>query len=320
MEESPVVTRPRGIHPPGEGAAQAAELTRPASALDMLVGSAVLFGPLVVALVVPLGALELFHAAGSSHITFSVFGAIIGLGVGGYVGVVNTLLGAFSSSSRASQLRRVPVVALSKPFELPPGELVFVEGRVALGEAGAIEGPLTGRSCVRADVAISVTRPGQQGRTLVDFRHRTLAVPFRVADDEGHFIAVDPEGGKLLGEGRTIQQASRHDETYPAGYDACLAHEGLTLSERQDASISERALRVGERVVALGVLARPLGYRDAAELVLRGDDRDRLVLSTEPLERMIAGEDPWKRRFVAAMGLLVFVFGMACTVAIAARW
>ncbi|MBP7682614.1 MAG: hypothetical protein KBB95_11995, partial [Deltaproteobacteria bacterium] len=59
---------------------------------------------------------------------------------------------------------------------------------------------------------------------------------------------------------------------------------------------------------------------DAAELVLRGDDRDRLVLSTEPLERMIAGEDPWKRRFVAAMGLLVFVFGMACTVAIAARW
>lgn len=260
---------------------------RPPVAFESAKAITLLSLPLVIAIALPLGVAMMARARGLEIPALVVSGFL--LAVGAYVAWFQLALAGPQRPPQRDALRRVPVVPPARVHESPLDSLVFVEGTVALGPLGAVAGPLTGRPCVRAEVHVLVTKRGDEGRRMVTMRDRVLVVPFRIVDPHGHGVLVDPADAGFEAAGRVLSQKSRHERVHEEGYAACLEHERITLGPDEDAVVSERALRVGERIVALGVVSGSGDYRQAAEVALRGDERDRLIVTTLPRATLVEG-------------------------------
>lgn len=309
---------PRGLDRAADRRRVASELTRANTPLESLGAGLLMFGPFALALGGPLAVALVRRHFGiyGMHYEWLIPVDVVTLLVGGYLGVVNALLGGLSGASgREKALRAVPVVPLATIATAEPDGLVFVEGTVAT-QGEQVRGPLTGRTAVWAETWVHVTRPSERGPMLARTARATDVVPFVVEDGHGGRVRVEPEGGALE-NGRTLEQRSCASGDFD-GYQAALARAGVTVGPREDASVVEDVLRPGERVTVLGVVRRGDGYREGPSVSLVGDAEDRLHVYVGSREGYLGAlRVSSSRRLWNVLGLATFAVGIAIPVAFA---
>ncbi len=288
-----------------------AQLTRPKRWWEDIVLTAVILGPIVVGVALPMLALHFGRA--SSRDMPECLGASILLSLGGYAAYFAFLVGSFDGA-RPSLFAQVPSLDASRPQ--PSGSLVLVEGRVRLIEGTSIRGPLTGRE--GAWSVATVVKQFPYGREKTDPRPSldvlTDAVPFEVVDARGHAVRVEPAEGSFPG-GRSIEDDG---SSYPEGVAACIARSDLDIRPSERVRVSERVLRVGDPVTVIGVLRTSEGYRGGADsLVVVGDERDELQVRLGSRSEALRSSKPTAPRAPAVVAVLLIAAGLAITIWIA---
>lgn len=302
---------PRGLTPKKARADTLRALTRKNTWLEDLGVGAILLGPVVVGMGVPMTTHYLAH--GGDRDIPAALGASILLTLGGYAAFFAFLLGAFDRE-RPSLFARVPTLDPTRPQ--PSGSLVLVEGRVRAIDGASVRGPLTGREGVWSIARIAVQFPA--GRR----QHRgpgmdTLddAIPFEIVEARGRAVRVEPAGG-WFERGRTIDDDG---SAYPEGVAACLARSDVSVGPGEHVRVSEVVLRAGEAITVIGVLRHGEGYRGGAaeSLVLVGDDQDELQVRLGSRAEALSASKPTPSRLPAVFAVLMLGTGLALTVWIA---
>lgn len=299
---------PRGLTPKKAKAELIAQLTRPKRWWEDIVLTAVILGPIVVGVALPMLALH-FGRAGSREVPECLAATLL-LSMGGYGAYFAFLVGSFDRAT-PSRFALVPSLDTARPQ--PNGSLVVFEGRVRLIEGASVRGPLTGRE--GAWSIATVVNQFPSGRSPHDERPSldvlTDAVPFAVVDARGYAVRVEPAEGSFP-TGRSIEDDG---SSYPEGVAACIARSDLAVDPSERVRVAERVLRAGDPVTVIGVLRTSEGYRGGAaeSLVLVSDDQDQLQVRLGSRAEALRSSKPSRSRAPAVIATLLIAAGLALT-------
>jgi hypothetical protein len=241
-----------------------------------------MLAPLVIGIGLPIVVAKATH---SPNVGWA-FIAGIALIAGGYIAEWAWFsLAMYRDASRSDPMRDQPPRTIAEALALPAGTRVVVGGIVAPGKEGVVDAPLTGRDCVWAEAFLLTTKPGNRGPTIDKTSETAINRKFVLRDHDGATIAVDPRRGEL-----TIPAISE-DGSGP--YAHRLERWVSDLRGNQEgASAGERALRIGDKVLAFGVIREEApeddAYRGKPRMILMSDDDHRLHVTTHSQEDLRA--------------------------------
>jgi hypothetical protein len=287
----------RGFFPPKkEAQARLAEIMRPQrgdGCFSWLFG-AMFIVPAIVGIGGPILCVYLFDARGMGVL---IIPAMLFFVPGLYVLGFSILHRLARDESAGTSLARVPI-GLERAAD---GELRMFVGRVVPSGQDSIIGPVSEEPCVWAEATYEVLSLQQRGPLVRTSETRESFMPFVVDDGHGKRVNVLPEGGLLRAAPHEVEL---HGDriTEAAGALGLLVEAGESIRAR------ERSLRVGDRVVILGVVRMSAGYRDGQATTLASGPEDALVASGETREELIAA----MRGSSGVRGILIGAGLLAC--------
>lgn len=290
------------------------EMAKPLTIGEKAIGTLVMIGPIVVGFGLP--TLVLLNRMGGLGTGIAMFTLCPALYIVAFELVFSKFgAGGFSKKrkNRAADLPRTDIANRKS------GERVVVDGIVAPGPRGTVEGELTGKATLWSEVSLSTYKPGQRGRTVDEFRTKTRSVPFvirpigagGVPEEE---VLVDPDGATL--------RAALHQTTAKLNGPGSprvrkLLQTEMLLEPDEGAEATETSLIEGDRIVVIGFIRRSDdAYRGGVDVhggshrvcLVSSDDTD-LVATGESLAEVIADHRPSRGLAIGGVVTLTIAVG-----------